>query len=115
MKKLAKVLALAIVVAMACLVLASCGLSGTYKNGGVFGVGATELTFKGNKITIETLGLEAEGTYKISGDEITIEIVDENEDEASWNDLLKAWNGTFSFEKGDDSIEINGVKYTKAD
>ena len=116
MTKLTKVLALALVVATLCLALASCGgLSGTYENKGVFGLGATELTFKGNKITIETLGLEAEGTYKISGDEITIEIEDENEDEASWDDLLKAWEGTFDFEKGDDYIEINDVKYTKAD
>ena len=116
MKKLVKVLALVVVAAIACLALASCGgLSGTYENKGVFGLGATELTFKGNKITIETLGHEAEGTYKIDGDEIKIEIEDNDEDEASWDDLLKAWDGTFDFEKEDDYIKINGVKYEKAD
>ena len=116
MKKLTKVLALAIVVAMACLALASCGgLSGKYEGGGFAGAGETELTFKGNKITIETLGLEAEGTYKIDGDEIKIEIEDNDEEEASWDDLLKAWDGTFDFEKEDDYIKINGVKYEKAD
>ena len=116
MKKLTKVLALAIVVAMACLALASCGgLSGTYENNGFFGAGATELTFKGNKITVEMGGVEAEGTYKIDGDKITIEIEDENEDEATWGDLFQILNGEHDFEKGDDYIKIGGTKYNKAD
>ena len=71
--------------------------------------------FLGFRDSIETLGLEAEGTYKIDGDEIKIEIEDNDEDEASWDDLLKAWDGTFDFEKEDDYIKINGVKYEKAD
>ena len=70
MKKLAKVLALVVVAAMLCLALASCGLSGTYKNNGLFGLGATELTFKGSKVTVEMGEIEAEGTYKIDGDKI---------------------------------------------
>ena len=116
MKKLVKVLALAIVVAMACLALASCGgLSGTYENKGLFGLGATELTFKCNKVTVEMGGVEAEGTYKIDGDKITIEIEDENEDAASWSDLLRIFNGEHDFEKGDGYIEIGDTKYTKAD
>lgn len=117
MKKLTKVLALAIVVAMACLALASCGgLSGKYEGGGFAGAGETELTFKGNKVTIEKLGLEAEATYKIDDDKIEFTFEDKEEDDAaSWDDLLRLWEGEHSFEKGDDYIEIDGVKYEKAD
>ncbi|MBQ2988351.1 MAG: hypothetical protein IJD59_04525 [Clostridia bacterium] len=115
MKRFTKVLALAMVLAMTCLLLASCGLSGTYKNNGLFGFGATELTFKGSKITVELGGVEAEGTYKIKDDKITIEFPDENEDEATLGDLFQLLNGEHSFEKGDDYIKIGGTKYTKAD
>ena len=115
MKKLVKVLALVVVAAIACLALASCGLSGTYKNNGLFGLGATELTFKGSKVTVEMGGVEAEGTYKIKDDKITIEFADENEDEATFADLFKLLNGEHDFEKGDDYIKIGGTKYTKAD
>ena len=113
MKRFTKVLALAIVLSMTCLLLASCGLSGTYKNNGLFGFAATELTFKGSKVTIEMGGVEAEGTYKIKGDKITIEFADENEDDASWSDIFKLLNGEHDFEKGDDYIKIGDTKYTK--
>ncbi len=113
MKRFTKVLALAMVLAMTCLLLASCGISGTYKSSGFLGLGATELTFKGNKVTIETLGLEAEATYKIKGDKIIIDVIDEEEDAASWDDLLKAFDGEHDFEKGDDYIKIGGTKYEK--
>ena len=83
-------------------------LSGTYKNNGVFGFGATEFTFKGSKITVEMGGVEAEGTYKIKDDKITIEFADENEDEDSFANLFKHLNGEHSFEKGDDYIKIGG-------
>lgn len=115
MKRITKVLALAVVLAMTCLLLASCGLSGTYENNGLFGFAATELTFKGSKVTIEMGGIEAEGTYKIKDDKITIEFADENEDEATWGDLFQLFNGEHDFEKGDDYIKIGGTKYTKAD
>ena len=115
MKKLTKVLALAVVVAMLCLALASCGLSGTYKNNGLFGLGATELTFKGSKVIVEMGSIEAEGTYKIDGDKITIEFEDENEDDFTGSDLFQLLNGEHDFEKGDDYIKIGGTKYTKAD
>ena len=113
MKRLTKALALAMVLAMTCLLLASCGLSGTYENNGLFGIGATELTFKGSKITVEMGGVEAEGTYKIKDDKITIEFADENEDDATFSDLFQLLNGEHSFEKGDDYIKIGGTKYTK--
>ena len=113
MKRFTKVLALAVVLSMTCLLLASCGISGTYKNIGLFGIGATELTFKGSKITVEMGGVEAEGTYKVKGDKITIEFVDENEDDASFSDLFQLLNGEHDFEKGDDYIKIGSTKYTK--
>ena len=109
------VLALAVLATM-CLAFASCGkLSGTYKNNGFLGFAATELTFKGNKITIEMGSVTAEGTYKIKDNKITIEIEDENEDAASWSDILKIFNGEHDFEKGDDYIEIADRKYNKVD
>lgn len=116
MKKITKILALAMVLAIACITLASCAkISGTYENNGFFGLGSTELTFKGSKITVEMGGVEAEGTYKIKDDKITIEFADENEDEATLGDLFQLLNGEHSFEKGDDYIKIGGTKYTKAD
>ena len=116
MKRILSLILAVAVLATMCLTFASCGkLSGTYKNNGIFGLAATELTFKGNKITIEMGGVTAEGTYKIKDDKITIEITDENEDEATWSDILKIFNGEHDFEKGDDYIKIGGTKYTKAD
>jgi len=109
MKKLTKVLALAIVVAMACLALASCGgLSGKYKLDAL--VGGATYEFKGNKVTItaEVLGFEKsfEGKYKLvkDGDAQKIEFTFENSD-------AKEYACTFSFEKGEDYIKIGGVRY----
>jgi len=115
MKRILSVVLAVAVLAALCLTFASCGLSGTYKNNGLFGLGATELTFKGSKVIVEMGGVEAEGTYKIKDDKITIEFADENEDEATFADLFKLLNGEHDFEKGDDYIKIGGTKYTKAD
>ncbi|MBQ8447867.1 MAG: hypothetical protein IJX27_02920 [Clostridia bacterium] len=90
-------------------------LYGTYENEGLFGVGATEITFEeGNSIAIETMGLHATGIYEIDGDMITIELDDSNDDDTTFEDVMQAFNGTFTFEKGADYIKINGTKYTKA-
>lgn len=116
MKKLVKVLALVVVAAIACLALASCGgLSGKYESGGLLGAGKTELTFKGNKVTIEKLGLEAEATYKIDDDKIVIELDNAGDDAASIEDALNWFNGDHNFEKEDDYIKIDGIKFKKAD
>lgn len=116
-KKITRVIALALVFSLVCIALASCGktLSGTYENNGVFGLGAAELTFKGSKVTIEMGGIKAEGTYSVDEDKITIEFVDSDENDVSLGDLFQVFNGTHSFEKGDDYIKINGTKYTKAE
>jgi len=113
MKRILSVVLAVAVLAALCLTFASCGLSGTYKNNGLFGLGATELTFKGSKVIVEMGGVEAEGTYKIKDDKITIEL--ENDGNLGWDDLLKVFNGTHDFEKGKDYIKIGSTKYTKAD
>ena len=113
MKKLTKVLALAVVVAMACLVLASCGLSGKYE-ATAWGTG-TELEFKGSKVymTFKFAGLSSdpvEGTYQISGDKISFDFTSDDYSDKV-NDMLKNFNGELAFEKGDGFVKIGGTKY----
>ncbi len=113
MKKLTKVLALAVVVAMLCLALASCGLSGKYE-ATAFGTG-TELEFKGSKVimTFKFIGFSAdpvEGTYKISGDKITFDFTNDDYSDRV-NDMLENFSGELDFEKGDGYIKIGSVKY----
>ena len=115
MKKFTKVLALVVVASMLCLILASCGgLSGKYE-GKVLYVIDVDLTFKGSKITIECGDLEAEGTYKIDGDKITIELSNAEDDAISASDALIWFNGEHDFEKDGDTIKIDDVKFKKAD
>ena len=113
MKKSIRVLALVMALTMVLFVFASCGkkLSGKY-SAEVLGSGAT-YEFKGSKVTItvKLLGssvFDAEGTYKIDGDEITFtfESDDKEADE---------YNGTFDFEEKEDSIKIGIVEYKKVD
>ncbi len=116
MTKLTKVLALTLVVAMLCLVLASCGLSGKYE-ATAWGTG-TELEFKGSKVymTFKFIGMSAdpvEGTYKISGDKITFDFTSDDYSDKV-NNMLEKFQGELDFEKGDDYIKIGGIKYTKA-
>ena len=114
MKKFSRLIVLAMLLAIACLTLASCSnLSGTYENNGFFGLGSTELTFKGSKIIVEMGDLEAEGTYSIEDDKITIEIPAENENQLTWAVLFQLLNGEHDFEKGDGYIKIGDIKYTK--
>lgn len=107
MKKLTKVLALAVVVAMACLVLASCGLSGKYEGS------LHTLEFKGSNVTIKgnVSKITAEGTYKIDGDKITITLDNVGDNAFSASDALAMFNGEHDFEKGDGFVKIGGTKY----
>ena len=104
MKKTVRILAVAMVAVMLCLVLASCGnkLSGTYE---AEEMGVTvSYTFDGDKVTMKAMGVEIEGTYEIKDDEITIkyEIAGEEVEE------------TEDFEKKDSkTIVIGGVELTK--
>lgn len=114
-KSIIRVITLSLIAVMICLVLVSCGLSGTYKNDGVFGLGATELTFSGSKVTIKMGSIEATGTYEIDDDKITITLDNAGDDALTSSDILNLFNGEKNFEKGDDYIKIGGTKYTKAD
>ncbi len=111
MKKTIRILALVMVAAMLCCVLASCGntLKGTYKTDGVFGIGEVSYTFDGNKFTyvagVGALALTLHGTYEIKDDQITLTLDDGEEDS-------KSITGTHKFEKGEDYIKIGGATYT---
>ena len=125
MKKLTKVLALVLVAAMLCLVLASCGktLSGTYSAeaslGGLVG-GKTSFTFKGSKVILTVTGsnfitgsstTEYEGTYEITeAEDGTMSITFEFEDS---NDDTKKYGGTqrFSEDKDAGTIKIGAFTY----
>ena len=113
MKKTVKILALVMVAAMLCCVLASCGntLKGTYKTDGLFGIGEVKYTFDGDKFTyayvpgVDALAITLNGTYVIEDNQITLTLSDGSEDSQSIS-------GTHAFEKGDDYIKIGGSTYT---
>ncbi len=127
MKNLARVLALVLVIAMACLALASCGktLSGTYSAevglGDLAGV-KQSFTFKGSKVILTVTGssfltgsatAEYEGKYEITEAadgtmNITFEFESEDED-------AKDFNKTHSFSEDKDAgtIKIGAITYTK--
>ena len=122
MKKFAKVLSLVLVVAMVCVLFASCGktISGTYKGEvDAFGLAGAEVVYKfsGNKVNVKAtasiLGfektVESDGTYEITeNEEGALEITFTFEDEDA-----EKYSGTFSFSEGDDYIKIGGAKYEK--
>ena len=111
MKKTVKILALVMVAAMLCCVLASCGntLKGTYKTDGLLGIGEVKYTFDGDKFTyvagVGALAITLNGTYVIEDNQITLTLSDGAEDSQSIS-------GTHAFEKGDDYIKIGGSTYT---
>ena len=120
MKNVAKIVALALVLVMTMGILASCGgLSGKYE-AVVMGSGSV-LEFKGNKVemTVKVLGQEVgsiDGTYKVNGDKITFDFVDEDKaEDEDLKDFLGDLKGELSFEKDGDNIKIGGVTYKKAD
>ena len=120
MKNVAKIVALALVLVMTMGILASCGgLSGKYE-ALVMGSGSV-LEFKGNKVemTVKVLGQEVgtiDGTYKVSGDKITFDFIDEDKaEDEDVKDFLADLDGELSFEKDGDDLKIGGVTYKKAD
>ena len=114
MKRSIRFIAIAMVLLMLCLSLASCGktLSGKYTSDkGLFG--ETTYEFSGSKVEISYKSLlgtvtTVNGTYEIDDDKITITL-DDGDDENK--DLA----GTFAFEETDDGIKIGIVEYKKAD
>ncbi len=110
MKKSIKIMSVVLVVLMLCLTLASCGKkvpSGTYE--APLGLGSYE--FKGSKVTVEILGEEIEGTYKIKDDKISFQF--ESDDEDMQELLDEMGDEAVSYEKTDDGIKIGGVEYKK--
>ncbi len=110
MKKLTRILSLALILVMVLTVLASCGtrLSGTYKSDAV--ISLTSFTFDGDKFTQKTAIFEINGTYEIKGDEITLTY-----DSALAEKFNLSTTVTFSFEKDGNAIKIDGNKYNKVD
>ena len=83
------------------IILSACGssLSGTYKSDYD---SADIYTFEsGGKVTVTSLGIPIEGTYKINDDEITIDLGSLFGEE------------TYSFKKNGISIYIDGYEYIK--
>lgn len=100
MKRTVKILAVLLAVV---LLLASCGggLSGTYVSQGFV---AQTFTFSGDQVTMSAFGINATGTYKISGNTITIEY-----------DLFgqhNTWNQSFS--RSGNTINIGGTNFVKS-
>ena len=109
MKKTVKILALLMVAAMLCCLLASCGttLKGTYKSDSFLGIADVTYTFDGDTVSVKggadfgfisTETEAATGTYKIEDNKIIF----------TFGDATKEC----SFEKGEDYIKIDGVTLT---
>lgn len=119
MKKFVKITALVLVIATFACLLASCGgLSGTY-SAEMFGTGV-EMEFKGNKVyyTIKAVGFSSEpieGKYSIKGDKIKFEFNADKIENETIKEAVEEMEAEASFEKGDDYIKIDGVKFTKKD
>ena len=118
MKKSIKIVAVAMVVLMLCLSLASCGktLAGEYESdAGLFG--KTTYKFSGKTVKISytsVLGTvnSIEGEYSIEDDEITFTFEDVEEDK---EDDAEQLEGTFTFEEGEDYIKIGNFQYDKVE
>jgi hypothetical protein len=123
-KKITRVVALALVIAMACLALASCAktLSGTYSaEGSLFGLasGKYSYTFSGSKVTVTVTtsniltGSNTEeytGTYEITeATDGTLSITFEFE-----NNKTLSQTQSFAEDKDAGTITIGGQTFTKA-
>lgn len=129
MKTMTRVVAVALVAVVMCMMLASCGntLSGsysaTYESEGIFGLGkgtyTTTYEFKGNKVVRtddvtmggSTTTTVTNGTYEIKDDQI-IFTWDKNVETNENGDSVVSTN-KYEFSKGDDFIYIGDRKYTK--
>lgn len=129
MKTMTRVVAVALVAVMMCMVLASCGntISGsysrTYEDNGLFGWGAgtytTTYEFSGKKvtkITDATIGNKTE-TKTQTG---VYELTDDGKIVFTWDKDVQTGDGqssvskeTYAFDKGDGFILIDDKKYEK--
>ena len=114
MKRIVKIVALALAIVTLATCLVSCGaLSGKYK-----ATLGTTFEFKGSKVIIDALGLgvKVEGKYSVNDDKIKFEFSTENIENAAVKSVVEEFNKVeYPFEKGDGYIKIGVVKYTKVD
>lgn len=102
-KKLGKVVALLLIVAVitCCLTACTTGLRGTYTSDGLI---KQSFTFKeDNIIVISAFGINAEGTYKIEDDKIII----------TYSLFNLSYDLEKSFAKKGDTITIDGTDFVK--
>lgn len=129
MKTMTRVMAVALVAVVMCMVLASCGntisgtYSATYESEGFFGLGAGSYTttyeFKGKDVvmTVEatvggkTTTTTTNGTYTIEDDQIIFTWDKDVETNAN-GDTVTSTN-KYEFSKGDNFIYIGDQKYDK--
>ena len=122
MKTMTRVVAVALVAVMMCMMLASCGatINGTYSAETDLVLAKVKYTyeFKGKNVTVTTettiLGTTIlntqKGTYEIEDEKITFTWTDEGEKK---DDATIVESGPFDFEKGDDFILIGKIKLNK--
>ena len=123
MKKMTKIIAIALVLVTLVCVFASCGkkLSGKYSGEINLGIGSYKVTynFKGSNVVVTHTAssmltgsetVEVEGKYEITESDNGMEITFTFEEE---NDVAKS--KTYSFEEGEDYIKIGGIQYDKAE
>jgi len=119
MKKSIKIIAVAVAAVILCLSLVSCDLFGKKLDGKYEAdalVGTTSFTFDGNKVkysySLAGKVISQEGTYKIDGDTITFEWVDEDGEELE----DAQFDGEYEFEEKDNGdIIIGKTEYELAD
>lgn len=102
-KHLIKIAAVALVLAMIVCCFSACAtkLNGTYTSEGLI---KQSFTFKeDNVVVMSAFGIEAEGTYVIEDDTITI----------TYSLLNISYDWEKSFEKDGDSIFIDGIEFIK--
>ncbi len=98
-----RIVSLVFVVVMLVISLTACStkLNGTYTSDGII---SQSFTFEDDdKVTISAFGINAEGTYKIEDDKITI----------TYKLLNLSYDWEKSFEKDGDTITIDGTKFVK--
>ena len=127
MKTMTRVVAVALVAVMMCMVLASCGntISGKYEAEKEINMVIFKTTvkysyeFKGKDVTLttswttgsETTSKTQSGTYEINEDKITITWTQDVETGEDGDGTVKS--GTYEFSKGDDFIYIGDLKLNK--
>ena len=127
MKTMTRVVAVAIVAVIMCMMLASCATingtySATYESEGFWGLGAGSYTttyeFKGKNVTrtddvtvgSKTTTSAVTGTYEIQDDKI---VITWDKDVETGDGQSSTTKSTFDFAKGDGFILIDGRQYDK--